>query len=158
RPPRLPPLSAQQPRPARASAPNTGQGPPHACPASFWPDSRRAQGVVPKGVSGPCGTFRSAPLTPAGGLTAVPPSSGLPPAYNGGMEAPVCTGCRARDRLVADLRYRVSQLEAQVERLNGQLQQAQRAGKRQAAPFAKGLPQPEPKRPGRKPGPDYGLK
>jgi transposase len=74
------------------------------------------------------------------------------------MEVPVCTGCRARDRLVADLRHRVSQLEAQVERLTSQLQQAQRDGKRQAAPFAKGPPKAEPKRPGRKPGPDYGPK
>ena len=74
------------------------------------------------------------------------------------MAAPACTGCRDRDRLVADLRHRVSQLEAQVERLTGQLQQALRAGKRQAAPFAKGPPQPEPKRPGRKPGAAYGPK
>jgi transposase len=74
------------------------------------------------------------------------------------MEVPVCTGCRERDRLIAELRHRVSQLETRVERLNGQLQQAQRAGKRQAAPFAKGPPTPEPKRPGRKPGPDYGTK
>src|SRR5262245_59850051 len=74
------------------------------------------------------------------------------------MDVPVCTGCRARDRLIADLRHRVSQLEAQVERLNGQLQQAQRDGKRQAAPFAKGPPKAEPKRPGRKPGPDYDRK
>jgi transposase len=74
------------------------------------------------------------------------------------MNLPACTGCRERDRLVADLRRRVSQLEAQVERLTGQLQQAQLDGKRQAAPFTKGLPKPEPKRPGRKPGPDYGPK
>ena len=74
------------------------------------------------------------------------------------MEVPVCTGCRERDRLVADLRRRVSQLEARIERLTDQLLQAQRDGKRQAAPFAKGPPTPEPKRPGRKPGPDYGTK
>jgi transposase len=74
------------------------------------------------------------------------------------MDLLACTGCRERDRLVADLRRRVSQLEAQVERLTGQLQQAQRDGKRQAAPFAKGPPKPEPKRPGRRPGPDYGPK
>jgi transposase len=74
------------------------------------------------------------------------------------MEAPVCTGCHARDRLVADLRCRVSQLEAQVERLTGQLQQAQRDGKRQAAPFAKGQPKANPRKPGRKPGKDYGTK
>jgi len=74
------------------------------------------------------------------------------------MDLPACTGCRERDRLVADLRHRVSQLEAQVERLARQLQQAQRDGKRQAAPFAKGPPRSEPKRPGRKPGPAYGPK
>jgi transposase len=74
------------------------------------------------------------------------------------MAVPACTGCRERDHVIADLRHRVSQLETQVERLTGQLQQAQRAGKRQAAPFAKGPPKPEPKRPGRKPGPNYGPK
>src|SRR5262245_3068594 len=74
------------------------------------------------------------------------------------MDAPGCPGCRKRDQVIADLQRRLAQLEAQVERLNGQLQQAQRAGKRQAAPFAKGPPKPEPKRPGRKPGPDYGPK
>ena len=74
------------------------------------------------------------------------------------MDLPACTGCRELDRLVADLRHRVSQLQAQVKRLTGQLQPAQRDGKRQAAPFAKGPPKPAPKRPGRKPGPDYGPK
>jgi hypothetical protein len=42
-------------------------------------------------------------------------------------------GCRERDRLIADLRHRLSQLEAQAERLTGQLRQAERAGQRQAA-------------------------
>jgi transposase len=74
------------------------------------------------------------------------------------MAAPACTGCRERDHLIADLRHRVSQLEAQVERLTGQLQQAQRDGKRQAVPFAKGPPNDQPKKPGRKPGKDYGTK
>jgi transposase len=59
---------------------------------------------------------------------------------------------------VAELRRRVSQLEAQVGRLTDQLQKVLRTGKRQAAPFAKGPPRPEPKRPGRKPGPEYGRK
>jgi transposase len=71
------------------------------------------------------------------------------------METPACAGCRERDRLIADLRRRASQLEAQVERLTRLLEKAQRNGKRQAAPFAKGPPQHEPKRPGRKPGADY---
>jgi transposase len=56
------------------------------------------------------------------------------------------------------LQRRLAELEAQVERLSRLLEQQQRAGKRQAAPFAKGPPQPEPKKPGRKPGPDYGRK
>ena len=38
------------------------------------------------------------------------------------------------------------------------LDQAQRAGKRQAAPFSKGPPKDNPKTPGRKPGKDYGTK
>jgi transposase len=56
------------------------------------------------------------------------------------------------------LQRRVAEVEAQVERLTRLLEQQQRDGKRQAAPFAKGPPKPEPKRPGRKPGPDYGPK
>jgi transposase len=74
------------------------------------------------------------------------------------MDTSACPGCRERDRRLADLQHRVSQLEAHIERLTNQLQQAQRDGKRQAAPFAKGVPQSHPKRPGRKPGPDYGRK
>lgn len=54
----------------------------------------------------------------------------------------VCPTCEA-------LRRRIAELEAQ-------LAQALRAGKRQAAPFAKGPPKAEPKKPGRKPGDDYG--
>ncbi len=56
------------------------------------------------------------------------------------------------------MQRRVAELEAQVERLTRLLEQQQRAGKRQAAPFAKGLPKPNPKKPGRKPGKDYGTK
>jgi transposase len=62
-----------------------------------------------------------------------------------------CPGCQALQR-------RVAELEAQLERLTRLLEQQQRAGKRQAAPFAKGPPQPEPKKPGRKPGAAYGTK
>ena len=43
-------------------------------------------------------------------------------------------------------------LRAEVERLKAELEQARRAGKRQAAPFSKGPPKADPKRPGRKPG------
>ena len=67
------------------------------------------------------------------------------------MDQPACPGCQALQR-------RVAELEAQVERLTRLLEQQQRAGKRQAAPFAKGSPKPNPKKPGRKPGKDYGTK
>ena len=67
------------------------------------------------------------------------------------MDQPACPGCQTLQR-------RVAVLEAQVERLTRLLEQRQRAGKRQAAPFAKGPPKPNPKKPGRKPGKDYGTK
>jgi transposase len=67
------------------------------------------------------------------------------------MEPVVCTGCQALQR-------RLIESQGEVERLRRQLDEATRASKRQAAPFAKGPPQPDPKKPGRKPGPDYGTK
>jgi transposase len=59
---------------------------------------------------------------------------------------------------VAQLETQVEQLTAQVRHLTAQLQEALRAGKRQAAPFSKGPPKDDPKPPGRKAGPDYGKK
>jgi transposase len=56
------------------------------------------------------------------------------------------------------LQRRVAELEAQVGRLTRSLEQQQRAGKRQAAPFAKGPPADQPKKPGSKPGAAYGTK
>src|SRR6266540_546866 len=47
-------------------------------------------------------------------------------------------------------------LQAEIERLRKQLEEALRSLKRQAAPFSKGRPKPDPKRPGRKPGAQYG--
>ena len=67
------------------------------------------------------------------------------------MAEPDCPGCQAQQR-------RVAELEAHVERLTRLLEQQQRSGKRQAAPFAKGPPKAEPRKPGRKPGADYGTK
>jgi transposase len=61
-------------------------------------------------------------------------------------------------RQCSELQRRVSELESQVATLTHQLEQAQRAGKRQAAPFSKGPPKPDPRKPGRKPGPGYGKK
>src|SRR5262245_2800091 len=67
------------------------------------------------------------------------------------MQAVSCAGCQALQRRLRDL-------QAQNERLRRQLDEATRAGKRQAAPFAKGTPTGQPKKPGRKPGKDYGTK
>ena len=67
------------------------------------------------------------------------------------MEPVPCAGCQALQRRVHDL-------QAENQRLRGQLDEALRAGKRQAAPFAKGKPSAQPKKPGRKPGKDYGPK
>jgi transposase len=47
-------------------------------------------------------------------------------------------------------------LQAEIERLRRQLEEALRSLKRQAAPFSKGKPKSDPKRPGRKGGADYG--
>jgi len=65
------------------------------------------------------------------------------------MDEPSCPGCRALLQQVADLR-------AQVADLTRRLEDALRAGKRQAAPFRKGPPKPDPKTPGRKAGDAHG--
>lgn len=54
------------------------------------------------------------------------------------------------------LRRRVADLEAQLQDLTRRLEEALRAGKRQAAPFRKGPPKPNPKAPGRKAGAAHG--
>ena len=61
------------------------------------------------------------------------------------MDEPACPGCRA-------LMVEVAALRAQVVDLTRRLDEALRAGKRQAAPFRKGPPKPDPKGPGRKSG------
>lgn len=53
---------------------------------------------------------------------------------------------------IAELEELVAKLEAELVRIKGQLEEAERAGKRQAAPFSKGPPKVNPKRPGRKAG------
>lgn len=62
-----------------------------------------------------------------------------------------CPNCARLERRIAELEARVAQLEQHLEK-------ATRAQKRQAAPFSKGTPQPNPKKPGRKPGDHYGPK
>jgi transposase len=68
-------------------------------------------------------------------------------AYNEGMQLASCAGCQALQRRLHDL-------QAENERLRRLLDEATRAGKRQAAPFTKGPPAGQPK----KPGQDYGPK
>lgn len=55
-----------------------------------------------------------------------------------------CPGCRELRKEIAELRRIIEELR--------------RAGKRQASPFSKGSPKLKPKRPGRKPGDDYGTR
>lgn len=68
-----------------------------------------------------------------------------------GVIAELVTGLERRDGLVGNLTLRLNQLESAVTGL-------QRAGKRQAAPFSRGAPKANPKKPGRKSGEDYGPK
>jgi transposase len=65
------------------------------------------------------------------------------------MDEPECPGCLA-------LSKRVAELEALVRELARKLEEATRAGKRQAAPFRKGPAKPDPKTPGRKSGEQHG--
>jgi transposase len=61
-----------------------------------------------------------------------------------------CPGCIEAAKRIATLEARIVQLEALVEQLR-------RGGKRQAAPFSKGVPKADPKPPGRKSGENYGT-
>src|SRR5207245_9263274 len=56
------------------------------------------------------------------------------------------------------LRQRLEKAEKENERLRKLLEEALRSLKRQAAPFSKGKPKSDPKRPGRKKGSDYGSR
>jgi len=56
---------------------------------------------------------------------------------------------RKRDRTISAQAERIKELEAALEEFH-------RAGKRQASPFSKGEPKPDPKRPGRKSGDAHG--
>ncbi len=65
------------------------------------------------------------------------------------MDQPLCPGCSHRDRQIDELNKRIADLQKR-------LQDKERAGKRQAAPFSKAEPTPTPKKPGRKAGPNHG--
>src|SRR3954453_11245265 len=57
---------------------------------------------------------------------------------------------------VERLRQENERLRRELEEARASLDQAQRRAKRQAAPFSKGPPKPQPKRPGRKAGTAHG--
>lgn len=74
------------------------------------------------------------------------------------MSAPSCRQCA---RLIAENRRlgrEVKRLRTDNARLRSALAEAQRACRRQAAPFSKGPPKSRPRRPGRRPGARYGRK
>src|SRR6476661_845996 len=54
------------------------------------------------------------------------------------------------------LRQENERLRRELEEAHAHLDQAQRQSKRQAAPFSKGPPKPQPKKPGRKSGSAHG--
>jgi transposase len=74
------------------------------------------------------------------------------------MDTPICSGCTRRDRRIAELEKSNTRLQAKCDRLQAQLEQAQRANKRQAAPFAKGEPKKNPKSTARPKGAAYGKR
>lgn len=74
------------------------------------------------------------------------------------MDTSTCSGCIQRDRRIAGLEKSNARLQAKCDRLQAQLEQAQRASKRQAAPFAKGEPIKNPKSTARPKGAAYGKR
>jgi len=63
---------------------------------------------------------------------------------------------RENERLQERLEAERERLQQEIERLKRELELARRASKRQAAPFSRGEPKADPKRPGRKAGSHYG--
>ena len=57
---------------------------------------------------------------------------------------------------IAERDRTIARLEAIIRDLQARLDAAEKAGKRQAAPFSKGKPKPDPKTPGRKSGDAHG--
>jgi len=74
------------------------------------------------------------------------------------MEPGSCPRCPILERRIVELEAKVQALTQQVEQLTRLLEESRRGGKRQAAPFSKKPPKPNPQKPGRKPGEDYGVK
>jgi len=71
---------------------------------------------------------------------------------------PIGASCRNHCRRCAILQKQVARQKDQILDLRRRLEEAERAAKRQAAPFSKGEPKKKPKKPGRKPGAKYGKR
>lgn len=70
---------------------------------------------------------------------------------------PECPGCVAAAKKLAEQEREIAQLQARLKELEAHVGAIGRSAKRQAAPFSRGVPSADPKKPGRKPGPDYGT-
>jgi transposase len=74
-----------------------------------------------------------------------------------GNKSTECPGCASAAKRIAELERRNAELEARLAALGKRLESALRSAKRQAAPFSRGLPKLNAKKPGRKGGEDYGT-
>src|SRR3954454_10122647 len=72
------------------------------------------------------------------------------------MDRPCCPRCAELERRVGELERIIVALQAENARLKAQLDESQRSGKRQAAPFSKGKPKKNPKSTARPKGEAYG--
>ena len=86
----------------------------------------------------------------------------LPPAWEGADEEAWqragCATCAEREHELERLRRENERLRRQLTHVEADLEQAQRAGKRQAAPFSKGPSAGNGRRPGRRAGAAYGQR
>jgi len=85
----------------------------------------------------------------------------VPPAWDGANEEAWqqagCGSCAARERELERLQHEIERLRRRLTEAEAALEQAQRAGKRQAAPFSKGA-SAGTGRPGRRAGAAYGQR
>lgn len=70
---------------------------------------------------------------------------------------PTCPGCAAAAKRSAELEAKLEAALKRIAELEAMIEKLTRGGKRQAAPFSRGLPKLNPKKPGRKRGEDYGT-
>lgn len=86
----------------------------------------------------------------------------VPPAWAGADEEAWqragCATCAEREHELERLRRENERLGRRLTDMEANLEQAQRAGKRQAAPFSKGPSAASSRRPGRRPGVAYGQR